>query len=70
MKSEKAKEGPTTPQLSAHPREHQDIIVALEIFRVVLEAVATVVSLGAFVLLNHCAHSTVYNHDTLAKRLL
>ncbi len=50
--------------------EHQQIVVALEIVGVVLEALAAIAGLVKLVALNHGAHGAIENEDALARLLV
>jgi hypothetical protein len=50
--------------------DHQDVVVALEVVGVVLEALAAEVSLGELVLLHGGAHGAVNHHDALLHDLV
>ena len=51
-------------------RDHQDVVVALEVVGVILEALAAEVLLGELVLLHSRAHGAVDDHDALLHDLV
>jgi len=50
------------------PREHQHLVVALQVLVVVLEALAAVVGLGELVALDHRAHRAVEDGDAVLQQ--
>ena len=49
--------------------QHQQIVVALEVFRVVEEALAAVVRLAQLLLLDHRAHRAIQDQDAFGEKL-
>ncbi len=50
------------------PRQHQQVVVALQVARVILEALAAEVGLGQLVPLDHRAHRAVEDEDALREQ--
>ena len=51
-------------------RERQEIVVALEVAREILEALAAIAGFVQFVALDHGAHGAVQNDDALIEQFL
>jgi len=49
--------------------EHQQVVVALEVLRVVEEALAAVVRLAQLLLLDHRAHRAIQDQDAFGEKL-
>ncbi|MEZ4268571.1 MAG: hypothetical protein R3F39_19575 [Myxococcota bacterium] len=62
--------GPVNRRDDVRPGEHQQVVVAAQIARVVLEALAPVVGLGEPVALDHRAHRPVQDEDALGQSLV
>ena len=50
------------------PRQDQDVVVALQILRMILEALAAEVGLGQLVALDHRPHRAVEDEDPLGEQ--
>ena len=52
------------------PRQHQDVVVALEVLRVILETLAAEIRLGQLVPLDHRAHRAIEHEDPFSQEPL